>query len=265
MTETNFKRFLMIIKSAGFVDSALLPAKGPLNFAYALFLKMRSEGHSGDEIEKFIRPWFVLSLLTGRYSGSLETRFDQDIQQIDQNGFGKYLKRIEEAELSDVFWNVGLVQALTTSNSNHPAFKTFLAAQAKNNVRGFLSKDITVRSLLEHRGDKHHIFPRDHLKNDLKLTQAQYNQVANYAYTQQEINISIGKVPPQLYMHDVRTQCISKQPVYGGITDIDDLRLNLSENAIPETLLDDGLDYVGFLEERRQLMASKIRRYYNTL
>ena len=45
MNETNFKRFLMIIKSAGFVDSSLIPSQSPLNFAYALFLKLRSEGY----------------------------------------------------------------------------------------------------------------------------------------------------------------------------------------------------------------------------
>ena len=265
MTETNFKRFIMIIKSAGFIVSSLISAQGPLNFAYAMFLKLRVEKYAAEEIEKFVRRWFVLSLLTGRYSVSMETRFDHDIRQIDQNGFGKYLRQIEEAELSDVFWNTGLTQALSTSNGNHPAFKTFLAAQVKYNSLGFLSKDITVRSMLEHRGDVHHIFPRDYLKNDLKLTRSQYNQVANYAYTQQEINISIGKKPPQDYMSDVRTQCDTKQPIYGGITNIGDLRDNLHENAVPEVLLDGNIDYADFLEERRKLMAFRIRDYYQTL
>lgn len=265
MTETNFKRFVMIIKSAGFIDSSLIRAQGPLNFAYALFLKLRSEKYASEEIEIFVRRWFVLTLLTGRYTSGLETRFDQDIHQIDQNGFGKYLQQMEDAVLSDTFWNVGLVQALTTSSGNHPAFKTFLAAQAKSNVRGFLSKDITVRSMLEHRGDVHHIFPREHLKTDLKLTRAQYNQVANYVYTQQEINISIGKRSPQTYIAVVKGQCDSKQAVYGGITDMDDLRQNFRENAVPEALLDGGLDYAEFLDERRKLIAATIRDYYRGL
>jgi len=200
MSETNFKRFLMIIKSAGFLDSSIIKAQSPMNFAYALFLKLRSDGYKPHDIESYVRRWYVLSLLTGRYSGQVETRFEQDIRQIDQQQFGEYLRSIEEAELSEGFWDVGLLQALNTSNSNHPAFLTFLAAQARDGVKGLLSKSITVRSMLEHRGDVHHIFPRAYLKNDLGLRRAQYNQVANYAYTQQEINIAIGNEQPQKYI-----------------------------------------------------------------
>ena len=266
MSETNFKRFLMIINSAGFIDSSLIHAQAPVNFAYTLFLKLRSEGYKPEEIEKYVRRWFVLTLLTGRYSGSMETRFDQDIHQIDEKGFGEYLKRMEDAELSDAFWNVGLAQSLTTSNGNHPAFKTFLAAQARDNARGFLSKWTTVRSMLEHRGDVHHIFPRDYLKKKFGLTRSQYNQVANYVYTQQEINIAIGNAPPEEYMRKVRDQCETKKPVYGGITELDDLRQNLKESAVPAGILEGQLtSYDDFLAERRALMAAVIRDYYHSL
>lgn len=266
MSETNFKRFLMIIKSAGFIDSSITRAQAPVNFAYILFLKLRSEGYQSEEIEKYVRRWFVFSLLTGRYSGSMETRFDQDIHQIDEKGFGDYLTRMEDAELSDVFWNVGLAQSLTTSNGNHPAFKTFLTAQAHNNARGFLSKEITVRSMLEHRGDVHHIFPRDYLKKKFGLTRSQYNQVANYVYTQQEINTAIGNAPPEEYMGEVRDQCETKEPVYGGIIKRDDLHHNLEESAVPLGLLDGELTgYNDFLAERRTLMAGVIRDYYHSL
>jgi len=266
MSETNFKRFLMILKSAGFIDSSLIRAKAPVNFAYTLFLRLRAEGYAPEEIEKYVRRWFVLTLLTRRYSSSVETRFDQDIDKAGQNEFGEYLQQTEDAELSDAFWDVGLVQSLTTSNGNHPAFKTFLAAQAKNNVRGFLSKDITVRSMLEHRGDVHHIFPRDYLKKKLGLTRAQYNQVANFVYTQQEINIAIGNKTPEEYMGEVQGQCDTKKTVYGGISDVDDLRSNLKESAVPESFLDGCVsDYNEFLVERRKLMAETIRDYYLSL
>lgn len=266
MNETNFKRFIMIIKSAGYIDSSLLRAQAPINFAYTLFLKLRMEGYPPASIETFVRRWFVFSLLTGRYSGSMETRFDQDIHQIDAMGFGDYLNRMEDAELSDAFWKVGLVQSLTTSNVNHPAFKTFLAAQARDNARGFLSKEITVRSMLEHRGDVHHIFPRDYLKKKLGMTRSQYNQVANLVYTQQEINIAIGNAPPEEYMEKVRRQCETKEPVYGGITSLDDLSRNLEVNAVPPHFPDGDLsNYGDFLAERRALIAGVIRTYYHSL
>lgn len=266
MSETNFKRFLMIIKSAGFLDSSIIKAQSPLNFAYALYLKLRSDGYKPDDIESYVRRWYVFSLLTSRYSGQVETRFEQDIRQIDQQQFGDYLYSMEEAELSDTFWNVGLVQALNTSNSNHPAFLTFLASQARDNVKGFLSKSITVRSMLEHRGDVHHIFPRAYLKNELGLRRSQYNQVANYAYTQQEINIAIGNEPPQRYVKKLVNQTQTKKPKFGGIISMTTLRKNFRENAVPlEFLNGDLYEYEDFLFARRKNMADAIKGYYWSL
>lgn len=267
MNETNFKRFLMIIKSAGFVDSSLLQNRqSALNFAYALYLKLKRDNYPADRIEHYVRRWFVLSLLISRYSGQTETRFEQDIRRIDAGDFGDYLSAVEDAELSTAFWNVGLVQALTTSNGNHPAFKTFLASQVKQNARGFLSKGITVRSMLEHRGDVHHIFPRDYLKKKLGLKRSEYNQVANYVYTQQEINIAIGNEPPHAYMEKVLKQCNGGALAYGSICDIADMRVNLDESAIPVGFIDGGLyEYEDFLSERRKAIADKLKDYYFSL
>lgn len=266
MSETNFKRFLMIIKSAGFIESSLIHSQSPVNFAYALFLKLRQENYHAEEIEHYVRRWFVLSLLTSRYSSTVETKFDQDIRAIDSQGFGAYLESAESAELSDTFWKVGLPQYLTTSSSKNPAFLTFLASQARDGVRGFLSKSITVRSLLEHRGDIHHIYPGDYLKKHLGLTRARYNQVANYVYTQQEINIAVGNRPPNEYMASVLNQCETGELTYGGIDSIADLKDNLIENALPTSLLGSDLrDYQEFLVERRNLISAKLRDFYFSL
>ena len=69
----------------------------------------------------------------------------------------------EDGELSDAFWDVNLVQRLDTSVASSPFFNVFLAAQVKNNDRGFLSKEISVNNLIIHRGDIHHIFPKKFL------------------------------------------------------------------------------------------------------
>ncbi len=266
MSETNFKRFLMIIQSAGFVERSLIRSQSTLNFAYALFLKLRSERYPSDDIERYVRRWFVLSLLTGRYSGAVESRIDRDIRAIDEQGFGDYLASIEAAELSDTFWNVGLVQNLTTSSSSNAGFLTFLAAQARDGCRGFLSRSITVRSMLEHKGDVHHIFPRDYLKKQLGLKRSEYNQIANYVYTQQEINIGIGNKPPAEYLARVKEQCVTKEPVYGGIVDGEDLAVNFDESAIPRDFLTGELfEYEDFLAARRRLMAMRLRDYYRSL
>lgn len=265
MNETNFKRFVMIIKSAGFVDNKLIRAQSPLNFAYILYLKLIKTDTPKPTIESYVRRWFVLSMLTGRYASAPESKFDQDSKAIDHGPFGEFLDSMEQSELSDAFWNVGLPRALTTSNVNHPTFNVFLACQAHANDRGFLSKDVTISSLLIHRGDIHHINPKAYLKKQ-GHARGSYNQVANYVYMQQETNIAVGDKAPAAYLAVVKEQCKTKKAKYGGIVDMDALHENFRQNAIPLDLLeDDPITYEDFLAARRLLMAQKIRDYYFSL
>ena len=265
INETNFKRFIMIVKSAGFVDSKLISSGSSLNFAYILYLSLREQKIHNALIEKYVKKWFVLSLLTGRYSGNIETQFDFDIRNISERDFAVFLQEIEEAQLSDAFWEAELIQRLETSNFNSPVFKVFVAAQCFLNDRAFLSKDITVKNLIEQRGDVHHIFPKNLLKKS-GLTRRLYNQVANYAHTQSEVNIKIGAKPPAVYMTEVKAQCEGGALTYGGITEIEDLRENLRQNAIPEAIFEMGVDdYQDFLTMRRKLISQKIRTYYEKL
>lgn len=265
VNETHFKDFLMTIKSAGFTDRSLINSQNTLNFAYITYLKLREKGTDRDEIKRIVSRWFVMSLLTGRYSGSPESKFDFDIKQISKIGAEKFLQSIEDAELSDAFWDIGLVQELDKSTINSPFLNLFLAAQVKNGDLGFLSTDITIGNMISHRGDIHHLFPKEYLKNK-GFSRGDYNQIANFVYAQQEINIKIGKKPPKDYMTDVVNQCAGGKLKYGGIADIEILFKNLEQNAIPRDFLGMDIDdYESFLIERRKLMARKIRDYYYSL
>ena len=265
ISETNFKRFVMIIKSAGFISPELIRSKNALNFAYIIYLKLKAKGCNPALIEKYVRRWFVLSILTGRYSSSPESRFDKDIKEINERPFEDYLENVEKAELSDVYWDVALIQNLNTSVKSSPYFNVFLAAQVKNNEKGFLSKDITVNELISHRGDIHHLFPKNYLKKN-GMNRGKYNQIANYVYTQQEINIKVGSKPPIDYFNLLEEQCRTKQLKFGGIDDWDELMDNIEANSIPKNIIYMDIDdYEVFLEERRTLMAQKIRNYYQSL
>jgi len=265
VNETNFKKFLMIIKSAGFVDNRLIRSVNALNFAYILYLKLKEQKYNPAIIERYVKKWFILTLLTGRYSGSPESRFDFDIKNISKKDFGEYLKEIEDALLSNAFWNAELIQRLNSSSSTSPVFNVFLASQCYFNDKGFLSKDITVKNLIEQRGDVHHIFPRDLLKKE-GLTRGQYNQIANYVYTQSEINIKIGNTPIEKYLQEVKEQCNGGELKYGGITGFNYVIANLKQNAVPENIFEITMeDYQDFLNQRRKLMAEKMRRYYELI
>lgn len=186
MNETNFKRFTMILRSAGFVDRALIRSQNTVNFAYILYLTLRERGEAPERIETIVRRWFVMSVLTGRYSGAPETAFGVDIGNIDRQGASAYLDTIEQAELSEAFWNVGLPQQMNTSVASSPYFNVFLASQVKGQDKGFLSRDITVRDLHEGQRNIHHVFPRSYL-HDHGFQRSRYNQIANYVVMQSEI------------------------------------------------------------------------------
>ena len=112
MKEYNFKKFLTIVKSAGFVDRRLFSSVNAVNFAYALFLIMRSEGATDSEVNSVVRRWLVMAFLTGRASGSFETAFERDLDRIDRQGAAKTLAEIEESELTDAFWQFSLPLSL---------------------------------------------------------------------------------------------------------------------------------------------------------
>lgn len=263
--ETNFKRFLMIIKSAGFISPELIRSQNAINFAYIVYLKLKDLGVNSVAIESYVKRWFVYSVLTGRYSGSPESSFDFDIKQISQKPFDEYLKEKEDGELSDAFWNASLPQSLETSVASSPYFHVFLASQVKANDRGFLSKDVLVSDLISLRGDIHHLFPKDYLQKN-GLDKSRYNQIANYVYMQSEINIKVGNKPPKDYFNLVISQLEDNNLQVSGISTKEQLFDNLEMNCVPTEILEMKIDdYNEFLTLRRKLMAAKIKNYYHSL
>lgn len=265
MSETYFKRFVMILRSAGFVSSCLIGGQNAVNFAYIIYLRGRTEGLPAAEIERLVRRWYVASTLTGRYAGNPETTFDFDIRQIDARGLVAYTGTVIEGELSDSFWSTLLPQQMETSSGTSPYFLAYQAAQVKLQDKGFLSRDISVLDLILNRSDVHHVYPRDLLKKQ-GLTRGRYNQIGNFVLAQSEINIAIGNKSPSIYFAELLGQCNGGPLKYGGITDIDEMRENLRRSCIPAEMLDGDIpDYDVFLEKRRKLMAEKLRMYFNTL
>ena len=267
VNETNYKRFIMIIKSSGIIDSSLVRSQNVLNFAYTLYLTLKAKGIQPNKIENLVRRWLVLSILTGRYSSSPESAFDYDIKRIvEADDIELYIKHVEDGELSDAFWNNILVTKLNTSVTSSPYFNVYLMAQIRNGDRGFLSSHIDVKTLIEGRGDVHHIFPKKYLQKNGLNNRGQYNQIANYVYMQSEINIRISDKSPDKYFNELIEQCNNGEIKYGGINNIDELNNNLNENCIPREVFNMNIDnYNEFLELRRRLMAEKIKEYYYKL
>jgi hypothetical protein len=122
MNQTHFERFVMILRSAGFVSSDLIGGQHAVNFAYIIYLRGRADNLPAAEIERLVRRWYVMSMLTGRYSGNPETAFDYDICFIEKHGLVTYANSVIEASLPDSFWSTLLPQQMDTSSGNSPYF-----------------------------------------------------------------------------------------------------------------------------------------------
>ena len=262
INETNFKRFVMILRSAGFVDASMLTAKNAVNSAYILFLILRTQNVDASQIEQLVRRWFVMSVLTERYSGEPQATLSEDVRNMTtEEEIVAYLNGLERAGLSNAFWNEEFMQKLDVSGPKNVYFNVFLASQIRANAKGFLSRDITIRDLFGGQKDIHHIFPKNYLQ-ELGIPKKQSNQIANLVVMQKEINIAIGDKAPATYFSELQVGCGNGELPYGGIDNSDELQANLDSHCIPEGVFE---DYDEFLKERRKLMIAKICNYYSTL
>lgn len=267
INEYNFEQFILAIKGAGFKSEKLLNSQMTLDFAYMLYLKLSDDPEiEKSQVKRLVQKWFVMSTLTGRYVGSPESRISRDIRSINEKGFLRYAKEIEDSVLSEAFWNVTLPQNLETSSRNSPAFNTFLAAQINLNCSSLLMRGTEVSDLLNISGDVHHIFPRAYLKKNGIDVQRIYNQVANYVYLDTQVNKAVGEDSPKEYFERTLSQFETGNMEIGNIKNIEELENNLFENALPKGIINmTAVDYETFLIERRKLMSQMIERYYKGL
>ena len=64
----------------------------------------------------------------------------------------------------------------------------------------------------------------------------------------------------------LKEQCATKEVKIGAITDLNELQNNLNINCVPITIFEmNHENYKAFIEERRIMMAQKIKAYYESL
>lgn len=92
-------------------------------------------------------------------------------------------------------------------------------------------------------------------------------QIATHTLTQSEITIAIGgKKAPAVYFTELLEQCQGGEKKYGGITDLEELQENFGQHCIPTEIWGPlAENYDNFLEQRRKLMAAKIKGYFDKL
>ena len=263
VSRKHFQRFENILKSAGFTTRWLYRSKYTINAAYSAYLILQDKGLPGGKIEKFIRRFFVLSILTGRYMGSPEAQLEYDLKRLSTTPL-EFLEELEKVKLTDEFFNLELPKRFLVSISgyNHPIYLLYLAALVKNGANAFLSSNIKVVDIIGAEHDLHHIFPKAYLAK-YGYSKNEYNMLANVVIAQTEVNLQIRDKSPKEYFEIVNEQIKTKQIKIGSITDKIDLLKNLRDLAIPENIQQMTHEqYSDFIEARSKQMAQLIKEYY---
>lgn len=267
MHKGNFQDFTAALRSAGFTSPAIIGSKGAVNFAYNLYLTLKEDGSiPSTDVKRWVQRWYVMSVLTGRYSGSSESIMDRDMRGIADRSFVSFYNEIAASQLSDNFWSVTLPQSLTTTSTRTGAWMVYVASQVRSADNTLFTNGFKVADVIGNVGDIHHIFPKAYLRKEIDAPQRLHNQIANYTYLEKRINIAIGEKSPGEYFSQARAAIIEGKPYFGDISDEETLVSNLKANCIPEGVFHmSAKDYETFLAERRTLMAQKIRQYFESL
>lgn len=260
---THWADFLNVVRAAGYRSAKHISSVNALVFAYQLYLLGRTE-HSveGFKLKHAIARWLFMSLLTGRYTSSPESRMEQDLAELrDMTSAEQFLARlaaVEGATLTDDYWTKTLPLELATSAGRSPALFAFYAAQTLLDARALFSSAKVV-DLLDPPAqgqkkplERHHLFPRQYLKSKGVDSVRDINQIANYALVEWDDNIAIADAPPSQYW-----------PKYAQRFDAETLAAMMRWHALPENWW--SLSYEDFLLARRPLMADVIRQGYAKL
>ena len=250
-----------ILRAAGFIDKNDLTAKNAINYAYAMYIRAHDIGDVGAKTDSLIRRLFVLSLLTSRHSGSFETLFEHDIKMIKKPGdLDQFVVNLESQILTDTFWNSVLPDEFDKTNIGNQFWHLYTVAQIKLGLSSFLLKDNKVRDLTT--ANIHHLFSKNYLIKH-GVDKKDYNKIANLVYLRDDVNFAISDRKPADYMakvtefsHQFRTD----------ITTPEQLQINFDDNAIPKMFVNATIEnYQEFLRQRQKLMASLVKRYYQSL
>jgi hypothetical protein len=260
---THWHLFLNTLIGAGFRSGEMISSQSALLYAYAFYLIGRIRFEVPEHLlQKAISRWFFASSLTGRYTGSPESVMDGDLNRIksvsDAPGYVTALDEVIASEMTNDFWSITLPANLDSSSARNPELFAYVAAQNRLGAPVLFSHrrvpELIDPALQTRRRalERHHLFPRAYLERlgitDLK----QVNQMANYALLEWPDNLDISDKPPSDYVPALRERFSSSE-----------WNATQEAHALPEGW--ERMDYAEFLPRRRQLMASIIRRGFETL
>jgi hypothetical protein len=267
---TSWHEYLKTLIAAGFRRSTEISSANNVMLVYALYLIGRGTyGLSHSELRTTIARYFFMSSITGRYTGSFETRITQDVQAFTQAVTGEeYLARMRTAidtALTADYWTIRLPDDLATSASRGPTLYAYAASLCLLNARvpPFVAADaareqkaaIPIAQLFDPAlrpkkaaVERHHLFPRAYLEKQGITGVNRINQIANLCYVEWPENLDISATAPAEYWPRYASQ----------FTDADRFH-----HALPDHW--ETMGYEPFLEARRRGIAKVIEAGFKSI
>ncbi len=260
----NWHEFIKAINISGYVKNDYISSGNNVLYCYTMFLigktKFNVPLHT---LKKLIAKWFFMTSLIGRYTGSAETRMEMDLASLRDlktaDEFVHTLEHVIENTFTDDFWNLTLpTTGLATSSASSPELYAYYASLYILDAKGLFSQskisDLLKEGVRSKKAalERHHLFPKNYLKQNNITEQRDINQIANYALVEWNDNIAISDEAPKDYV-----------PKYEQRFDDEDINTMYHYHALPNKWED--LDYYSFLKERRKLIAKVIKMAYKKL
>lgn len=262
----SWHEFLKAIMNAGYLSGDLILSGNAIFYSYAFYLIAKHRFKASDNENMHITSlWFFYVSLLSLYTGSFESTVENHLNSIKElTTFDEYRKfiitRVQERLTNDYF-NITLPssEGLAVSGKGNNAWNAYVASLNIMDAKILFSKSNLLVSKLFELGtdgnrkslEKHHLFPKAYLKS-LKYSDSKINQMANYAFIDWKDNMNILDKAPSIYY-----------PIICKGRSEDEIAQMEEENALPHGW--ENMSYEDFLENRRKLMAIKIKKAFEQL
>lgn len=259
----NWHAFMNLFASAGYLKASFVASSNAVVFSYVLYLigKYDFRLQSAD-LRKIIQKWIFMSTITGFYTGSTETEVEKqfadlrDVHNADE--FISYLDTTIKNKFTDDYFAYSLPSELNSSSATSPAWYGYIAAINVLGTPMLFSTELLSQYLIlgtsgnKNAVDKHHIFPKNYLREIGYDNDRDRNQIANFTYLDYQRNIEISDKAPAQYVSEYREKLGEEE-----------YKLSCEQNALPENF--ELMAYPDFLNQRRILMAKIVKKAYEKL
>lgn len=263
MNLNNWHGFINIVAEAGYISDKLIASSNAVVFSYVLYLIAKYDYKlDAAQLKKCISKWFFMSTITYFYTGSTESEVEKqfaDLRDIHTaSEFIAYIDNVIETHFTDDYFNLTLPSELNSAAAISPAWYGYIASQIVLNTPMLFSNTpvskyfVLGSSRTKNAIDKHHIFPKNHLKQIGYFSDRDRNQIANFTYLDYATNIEISDDSPQDYVAKFREKLGE-----------DGYVKTCNDHALPQNF--ESMEYLEFLEKRRVLMAQIVKKAYREL